>query len=602
MGFQSLRRLLVIYKDKKGRLITSQVLLLISALCTLLTATITQRLINEGIQAGNVRVLVQTSIFMIVLALIAGLALTGTAYFAVFFAQSTAYTIRDRVYRKIQTYSFANFDQFRTGNIMVRLNSDVMNVANAVQFAVMLILYAPFMLIIAFVLAIRNTPQLVWLLVAVAVIVGVLMFAIVPRIFAAYAARQKRLDDLNNTLQENLAGIRVVKAFVREDLEKEKFAGRANAMAEAAFKAAFLVAFMNPLLGGISQGSRALAIWLGGEQVIAGAMSIGDLIAFTQYLTLVVTPLALLAIVVPFLLRGETSAQRLFEVYDAQPDVTDKPAGKTIEPSRIKGRVTFDNVTFAFRRPDGKLDPPALKNISLSIEPGERVGFLGATGAGKSALVNLIPRFYDVQEGRITIDGIDVRDFPQEELRKMVGIALQEAVLFQGDVRFNLKFGNPECEDDVMIGAATAADAHGFVSNLPEQYDAPVARRGYNFSGGQRQRLSMARTLTSQPRVVILDDSTSALDVATESRVQGNIPQFSEGATTIYVAQRISAVIDLDKIFLLENGRIVDCGKHEELLQRSPLYQQIYESQLGGLPNEAESAPANGKAAEEVKA
>lgn len=584
MGFTSLRRLLVIYKDKKGRLITSQVLLLISAIATLLTATLTQRLINEGIQAGNLRVLVQTSLFMVVLAVIAGLSLTGTAYFAVYFAQSTAYVIRDRVYRRIQELSFANFDQFRTGNIMVRLNSDVMNVANAVQFAVMLILYAPFMLVIAFLLAIWNTPQLVWLLVAVAVVVGVLMFTIIPRIFKAFAQRQKRLDDLNNTLQENLAGIRVVKAFVRESLEKEKFGARASSMAEAAFKAAFLVAFMNPLLAGISQGARALAIWIGGEQVISGAMNIGDLIAFTQYLTLVVTPLALLAIVVPFLLRGETSAQRLFEIYDAKPDVNDEPSAKAIEPARIKGQVTFENVSFAFRRPDGKLDPPALKDITLTIEPGERVGFLGATGAGKSALVNLIPRFYDVQHGRIAIDGIDVRDFQQAQLRQVVGIALQEAVLFQGDVRFNLKFGNPDCEDETMIGASTAADANGFVSNLPEQYDAPVARRGYNFSGGQRQRLSMARTLTTQPRIVILDDSTSALDVATESRVQGNIPSFSQGATTIYVAQRISAVIDLDKIYLLENGRIVDQGKHEELLQRSPLYQQIYESQLGGLP------------------
>lgn len=586
MGFTYLRRLLAIYKDRKGRLITSQVLLLISAIATLLTATLTQRLINDGIQAGNLRVLVQTSLFMIVLALIAGLTLTGTAYFAVYFAQSTAYVIRDRVYRRLQDFSFANFDRFRTGNIMVRLNSDVMNVANAVQFAVMLILYAPFMLVIAFLLAIRNTPQLVWLLVAVAVVVGVLMFAIVPRIFAAFAQRQKRLDDVNNTLQENLAGIRVVKAFVREKLEKEKFAARADHMAEAAFKAAFLIAFMNPLLAGISQGFRALSIWIGGEQVISGAMNIGDLIAFTQYLTLVVTPLALLAIVVPFLLRGETSAQRLFEIYDAKPDVNDEPGAKAIEPALIKGQVTFENVTFAFRRSDGKLDPPALKHVSLTIEPGERVGFLGATGAGKSALVNLIPRFYDVQEGRISIDGIDVRDFPQAQLREIVGIALQEAVLFQGDVRFNLKFGSPDCEDETMIDAATAADAHGFVSNLPEQYVAPVARRGYNFSGGQRQRLSMSRTLTTQPRIVILDDSTSALDVATESRVQGNIPSFSHGATTIYVAQRISAVIDLDKIYLLENGRIVDCGRHEDLMQRSPLYQQIYASQLGGLPAE----------------
>jgi ATP-binding cassette subfamily B protein len=359
--------MLGIYQDKKGRLLLSQVMLVISAVATLLTATLTQRLINEGIQAGNPRVLVQTSIFMIVLALIAGMALSATAYFAVYFAQSTAYVVRDRVYRKIQAYSFANFDQFRTGNLMVRLNSDVMNVANAVQFTVMLIMYAPIMLIVAFILAFQNTPELVWLLVVVAAVVGVLMFTIVPRIFDAYAERQKRLDDLNNTLQENLAGIRVVKAFVREELEQEKFALRAQTMSVAAFKAAFLVAFMNPLLGGIAQGARALAIWVGGEQVISGALTIGDLIAFTQYLTLVVTPLALLAIVVPFLLRGESSAERLFEVYDAEPLVNDKPDANPVAKAQIKGQVKFENVTFAFRRSDGALDPPALKNISFTI-------------------------------------------------------------------------------------------------------------------------------------------------------------------------------------------------------------------------------------------
>jgi ABC-type multidrug transport system fused ATPase/permease subunit len=315
--------------------------------------------------------------------------------------------------------------------------------------------------------------------------------------------------------------------------------------------------------------------------VLSGTLNIGELVAFTQYLALVVTPLALMAIVVPFILRGETSAERLFEVYDAEPTVQDKPDAAPLTPEQVKGRVAFENVTFAFRRPDGQLDPPALKNINLTVEPGQRIGILGATGAGKSALVNLIPRFYDVQEGRITIDGIDVRDYRQDDLRQVVGIALQEALLFQGQIRFNLKFGSPDVDDEVMENGARAADAYGFINNLPEKWDAPVSRRGYNFSGGQRQRLSMARTLTVQPRVVILDDSTSALDVATESRVQSNIPAFSEGATTIYVAQRISAVIDLDNIVLMQHGEIVDAGKHEELMQRSQLYQEIFESQLG---------------------
>lgn len=577
----SLRRMLVIYRPYRGRLIFSQVLLLISAAASIGTVTLQQRLINQGIEAADERVIIQTSLWMIVLAVVSGLALAGTAYYAVFFSQGTGYFIRDRLYKKIQSFSFANFDQFRTGNLLVRLNTDVQNVTNAVLYAVMLVLYAPFMLGTAFILAWLNTPGLVWMLLVVALVVLGLMALIVPRVFKAYDERQKRLDEVNNTMQENLSGIRVVKAFVREKLEMEKFGARAHALRVPAFTAAFLVAFLNPLLQGIGQLARAAAIWVGGEQVLAGTLNIGELVAFTTYLALIVTPLALLAVVVPFILRGETSAERLFEVYDAEPAVQDSPDALPLNPEDVKGRVAFENVTFAFRRPDGTLDPPALKNINLIVEPGERIGILGATGAGKSALVNLVPRFYDVQEGRITIDGVDVRDVRQDDLRRVVGIALQEAVLFQGMVRFNIKFGNPDVEDGIMEGAARAADAYGFITRLPEQWEAPVARRGYNFSGGQRQRLSMSRSLAIQPRVIILDDSTSALDVATESRVQGNIPEFTQGATTIYVAQRISAVIDLDKIVLMQHGEIVEMGRHEELLERSQLYQEIYESQLG---------------------
>jgi len=310
-------------------------------------------------------------------------------------------------------------------------------------------------------------------------------------------------------------------------------------------------------------------------------MNVGELIAFSQYLSLIITPLAIMAIVIPFVLRGDASAERIFKVYDDEAVIQDKEDAQPLDLEKVEGRIVFENVSFAFRRPDGELDPPAVKNINLTIEPGEQVGFLGATGAGKSALINLIPRFYDVTEGRITIDGADVRDIPQENLRQIVGIALQEALLFQGEMRFNLKFGQPQADDDIMIGAAKAADAYGFIVNLPEKWEAPVARRGYNFSGGQRQRLSISRALTTQPKIIILDDSTSALDASTEGRVQSSIPEFTNHITTLYIAQRISAVIDLDKIVLLENGQIVGVGTHEELMQSSPLYQEIYESQLG---------------------
>ena len=579
---KSLRRTFGMYKKYRARLVISQVLVLISATAIIGVASLNQQLINDGIETGDVEAILRTGFWMFVLALISGLCLSGTAYLAVFFSQGTGYYVRSYLYRKIQTFSFGNFDRFRTGDMLVRLNADVVNIQNALLYMTMLLLYAPFMLLITYILTIINTPSMIWVLILVTAIVLGVMALLIPQVFRAYDERQQRLDDMNNTMQENLAGVRVVKAFVREDYEVERFAQRADALRQPAYQAAVRVAFLAPMLTGITQLGIVLSLWIGGQQVLEGSgLNVGELVTFTQYLSLIVAPLAMLAIVFPFMLRGDASAKRIFEVYDEEPIVQDKKDAVPPDAETVGGQVVFDNVSFAFRRPDGELDPPVLKNINLTIEPGEQIGFLGATGAGKSALVNLIPRFYDVTEGRITIDGVDVRDVPQDNLRQIVGIALQEAVLFQGDLRFNLKFGAPQTEDDVMIEAAKAADSYGFVTNIPQKWEAPVAQRGANFSGGQRQRLSITRALTTKPKVLILDDSTSALDASTEGRVQGAIPVFTNNITTLYVAQRISAVIDLDKIVLLENGEIVAMGNHEELLESSPMYQEIYESQLG---------------------
>jgi ATP-binding cassette subfamily B protein len=579
---KSLRRVLIVFRKYRARLVISQVLVLTSATATIGVAALNQRMINQGIEAGSSDVVFASGLTMAILAIIAGLCLTGAAYLAVFFSQGTAYVIRAYLYRKIQTFSFANFDTFHTGNLLVRLNADVINIQNAIMYATILTLYAPFMMLVALVLTLMGTPQLIWvLLLVVAVVLGI-MALLVPRIFKAYDERQRRLDLLNNTLQENLAGVRVVKAFVREDYEVERFDERANNLRAPAFSAAFMVGLMAPFLTGITQIAIAASLGIGGTTVLEGTgLNVGQLVAFTQYLAMVISPLAMLAILVPFILRGDASAARILDVYDSKPDVQDRESTREIKTGEVKGKIQFENVTFAFRRPDGELDPPVLKNINLTIQPGESIGFLGATGAGKSALINLIPRFYDVTEGRIIIDDIDVRDYPQETLRQIVGIALQEALLFQGDVRFNLKFSKPNAEDEEMIMASKAADSYGFITKLPEKWEAPVARRGYNFSGGQRQRLSMSRTMTNQPRILIMDDSTSALDVATEARVQKAIPDTYPGLTTLYVAQRISAVIDLDNIVLLENGEIIASGTHEKLMESSPLYQEIYESQLG---------------------
>lgn len=584
------RRLFAANRGYRGRLVLGQVLLLVSGACSIGAASLTQRIIDQGLIAGDTDVIITTGIWMAVLAAVAGASLAAAGAISVFFMQGVAWYIRTELFSKIQEYSFENFDRMRTGNLLTRLSSDVDNVSWAVLFGTLLILYAPFMVIIAFILTAIQSPSLLWLLVVASLLVLALMAVVAPRIDKAYVARQERLDDVNTTLQESLTGIRVTKAFARETAEVERFGQRAEALRRPAFTAAFWLSLIGPLITASAFIVIMLSLWFGGWRVLDGSLALGELIAFSQYLTMVLGPLATLAIVVPFILRGGASLRRLLEAYDEVPTVRDDADAAPLSLGDVKGRVAFEDVCFAFRRPDGTLDPPALKDVSLTIEPGERVGILGATGAGKTALVNLLPRFYEVTSGRITIDGVDIREIPQDNLRRIVGIALQEPVLFQGDVRFNLKFGAPDVDDDVMEGAAEAAAAAEFVTSLPDGWAAAVARRGYNFSGGQRQRLSIARTLAPTPRVLVLDDSTSALDVATESRVQEAIPVFARQATTIYVAQRISAVIDLDKVVLMDRGEIVAAGTHEELLERSELYREIYESQLGGgiVPRNAE--------------
>ena len=571
-----------LFGQHKLRLFISQFMMLIAAVCIVVYATLISQLVDQGMVAGDLEAAVDVGIAMLALAIVMGASIAIAGSQAVFFSQGAAFLIRRELYRKIQTYSFENFDHRPTGDLMVRLNADVVNIQNAVLYTLLLGSLAPFLLLLTIAMALINTPDLVWVVVVVIVAVLAIMAVLVPAIDRAYRRRQEALDGLNGTFQENLTGISVVKAFVREQYEIEKFEDRASTLREPEYQAAWRVAFMAPLLTGLGQIAIVLAMWAGGENVLSGGgLTVGDVSTFTQYMALIITPLALLAQVMPLVLRGDVSAKRIIEVLDTEATIveSDDPADLGDEP--LQGRVEFKNVSFSFRRADGTFDPPALKDINLTIEPGQQVGFLGATGAGKSALVNLIPRFYDVTEGQITIDGVDVREMSVNDLRQRVGIALQEAVLFQQPLRPNLKFGDPQAEDEVMFDAAKAADSFGFVSRLPESWDAPVARRGYNFSGGQRQRLSITRAITPRPSVVILDDSTSALDASTEGRVQGAIPEFMQGATTIYVAQRISALIDLDHIYLLDRGEVIAEGTHEDLLASSPLYQEIYESQLG---------------------
>jgi ATP-binding cassette subfamily B protein len=416
---------------------------------------------------------------------------------------------------------------------------------------------------------------------AVLGILAVFLFKISP----LFEVQQRQLDDLNQVLQESLAGVRVVKAFVQGEYENRRYDRTNQAFWQASLHPMRYVAALQPSFFLIVNLATALVLWFGGRAVSQGDSTVGELMAFTQYLVTILVPLVVLATITPQVTAAEASAERMFEVMDTLPNLA-QPSQPVLPSATAatQGQIVFENVSFGYPAPAGETLTPVLRNINLTIEPGQTVAFLGATGSGKSTLVNLIPRFYDVTEGRILIDGIDVRDLAPEILHQWVGIALQEAVLFSGTVRENVGYGRPEAEQEDLVAAAAAADAHGFISAMPEGYDAPVARRGSNFSGGQRQRISIARALAVQPRILILDDSTSALDMATEARVQEAVQDLMAATTKLYVAQRISTVLTADRIFLLEAGELVAQGTHETLLATSPLYQDIYQSQLGGAP------------------
>jgi ATP-binding cassette subfamily B protein len=400
------------------------------------------------------------------------------------------------------------------------------------------------------------------------------------RLQKQYKQRQIKLDEMNNVIQEDFSGVRVTKAFMRQDYENKRYDGVNDSYRKAAERPMRTQYWILPSMFAIIGISTALALWVGGKAAIDNPEKVGDLVAFSQYLLMILVQMFNLAILLPQLASADISAGRIFDTIRTEPAVKDPPEPKIVDPATIKGRVVFENVAFSY---SGSSSKETIRNINLVAEPGQTIALLGATGCGKSTIVNLIPRFYDVTSGRITIDGIDVRDLPQELLRQIVVPVMQESILFSGDLRQNIKMGMPDATDDDMIASSKAADAHDFISVNQEGYDRSVSRKGANFSGGQRQRICIARGVCAQPRVLIMDDSTSAVDVATESRIQGELKKMLANTTNFIVAQRISTVLLADRIVLLENGQIVAEGNHDELMSSSPLYQEIYDSQLGGL-------------------
>jgi ATP-binding cassette subfamily B protein len=388
---------------------------------------------------------------------------------------------------------------------------------------------------------------------------------------------QQKLDRLNTVLQENVSGVRLVKAFVRANFEGQRFESANKNYTDESVRVMQFMSSMSPALTVCINIGMVIVIWAGGIQSISGTLTVGAIVAFTNYLLTTMTPLTMMSMLSNNWANGLASAKRVNEIFNTVPEVQDAADALAL-PAQISGKVVFENVNFHY---NGNGDEPVLEGMNLTAEPGQTVAILGATGSGKSSLINLIPRFYDVSSGRILIDGMDVQQISQDSLLAQIGSVPQESILFSGTIRDNIRYGRPEASNEEVEAAAKAAQAHDFIMHLAQGYDSHVEARGTNFSGGQKQRIAIARALLMQPKILILDDSTSSVDVETETKIQDALEKNMHAHTSFVVAQRISTVLKADKIVVIDKGRIVAQGTHKELLATSPIYQEIYESQLG---------------------
>jgi ATP-binding cassette subfamily B protein len=434
----------------------------------------------------------------------------------------------------------------------------------------------PLMMVGSIILMVVTSPQLAAIMLVVLPATLFLIYLFATKTQPLFMKVQIRLDRLNTVLQENLAGVRVVKAFVRADYEALRFDQANGALTEQALQVARFMTVVMPSMRVFLNLGTVAVVWIGGVGVIGGRITVGQIMAFVNYLASAMMPLTMLGTMVGVISAAAASAQRLAELLDVQPDIQNRPAARTL--TDVAGRVAFEDVSFGY---DGNGSEPVLQHVNLLAEPGQNVAILGATGSGKSSLVNLIPRFYDVTGGRVTVDGVDVRDLTMESLRAQIGMAMQETVLFRGTIRENIRYGRPEASDQEVIAAAKAAQAHDFVMSLPGGYDTDVGQRGVTLSGGQKQRIAIARALLVRPHVLILDDSTSAVDVETEIKIETALRELMKGRTSFVIAQRVSTVLNADKIVVLDQGRIAAEGTHAELMSSSPIYREIYDSQLG---------------------
>ncbi len=513
-------------------------------------------------------------VFIVVFSLARGLFAFAQAFLAQKVSQDLAFDFRNELFEKIQRLSFSYHDRNRTGQLMIRATDDVEKLRMFIGQGMLLAVQSIVLLIGSLAVLAFTNLSLTLIILPVLPIALVLFMVFGSVAQSLFGEIQRRLSTLNDILQENLAGIRVVKAFVREREEQDRFADSAQKLMDQHIRVSKIFSFLFPFIFLISNLGQAAVVYFGGRQILIDTLTLGEWQKFSLYLIYVFFPVGQLGFIVAQMSQASASAKRIFEILNAENEVTDKPGAQPMP--QVQGRVRFADVTFRYFNSTD----PVLQSISLEARPGETVALLGGTGSGKTTIINLIPRFYDVSDGQVLIDDYDVRDVTLDSMRRQIGIVLQETNLFTGTIRDNIAFGRPDATDAEVEAAARAAAAHDFILSFPDGYQTAVGERGTTLSGGQKQRVAIARALLTDPRILILDDSTSSVDVATEVLIQNALDRLMVGRTSFVIAQRISTVVNADQILVLEKGRIVDRGNHEELMRTSAIYTDIYHSQL----------------------
>ena len=543
-----------------------------------------EQLLNS--YANAERMLINAGIAILIFAIVRGLFAFLQTFYAERNSQSVAFDFRNELFAKLQGLSFSYHDRTQTGQLMVRATDDVEKVRLFIGQGLLMTAGA-FILLTGTLIILFTTNVRLTLVVLPVLPIALVLFMIFGALSGPlFMQVQIRLDRLNNTLQENLAGIKVIKAFTREKSEQAKFEHAADDLMKQQLVVSRVFSFLFPLVLLVATAGQTAIMYFGGRQIIYGTLTLGEWQEFSLYLVYVFFPMAQLGFIISQMSQASASAGRIFEILDTESEVKDQPGA--VELPHVQGHVRFENVTFRYFSGGEAV----LKNVDFEVQPGQTVALLGATGSGKSTIINLLPRFYDPSEGRITIDGHDLREITLESLRSQIGIVLQETTLFGGTIRENIAFGRPDATLEDVQAAAQSAAAHDFIMSFPEGYETKVGERGATLSGGQKQRVAIARALLLNPRILILDDSTSSVDLTTEAQIQTALDKLMKGRTSFVIAQRISTVINADLILVLEKGQIVARGQHEDLLEDSELYAEIYNSQLvGDVTSEMEPEP-----------